>query len=287
MSGVGILVEPTVGEGNFLATIPETYRHLPWVAYDIDPDYAAQARKVAKERSIRSRVECRDTFRLEETAIRRDVAGKTVLAIGNPPWVTNSAQGASLASNLPTKFNRFGLRGLDAMTGKANFDIAEAILLAVLAALSSAAEVRFAFLVKRSVAVKMVKDVLGAPGLLSATFSRIEAQKWFGASVEAGLFQLTFRPASTASTDRLLLADAIGGPFTSTAGLVNGAFVGDLARYAAASAVEARADERLMWRQGVKHDLSKILELQPSASGLVNGLGETVDVEDEILCPIL
>jgi hypothetical protein len=285
MSDVEVLVEPTVGEGSFLATTPSDYRYLPWMAYDIDPDYVAQARKVAKERSIRARVQCKDSFQLDETVLRKDVAGKTVLAIGNPPWVTNAAQGALPASNLPPKFNRFGLRGLDAMTGKANFDIAEAILLAVLAALSSAAEVRFAFLVKRSVAVKMAKDVLGTPGLLSATFSRIEAQKWFGASVEAGLFQLTFQPTSTVSTDRLLIADTLGGPFATTAGLIDGVFVGDLARYAAASAVEARDDDRLVWRQGVKHDLSKVLELQSTDSGLINGFGEKVDIEDEILCP--
>lgn len=55
-----------------------------------------------------------------------------ILILGNPPWVTNSAQGRMEQSNLPPKVNFKGLRGIDALTGKGNFDIAEAITLNML-----------------------------------------------------------------------------------------------------------------------------------------------------------
>jgi hypothetical protein len=286
VSAVDLLIEPTVGEGVFLSTVPDTHRHLPWVAYDIDAGYAARARDVAAKRHLDARIECRDAFGLDQTDLLEDVAGKTVLAIGNPPWVTNAAQAATGSRNLPVKLNRFGLRGLDALTGKANFDIAEAVLLSVLSALSSATEVRLAFLIKRSVAIKMAKDLLGAPGMVAASFSRIEAQRWFGASVEAGLLQLTFRRGSVETTDRMVLADTLGGPFSGAAGIVEGVFAGDLTRYADARAIEVGNGERLVWRQGIKHDLAKILELKPAPAGFINGLDELVDVEEELLCPL-
>jgi hypothetical protein len=284
LSSVDVLVEPTVGEGVFLSTVPDTHRHLPWMAYDIDSDYVERTCEMASRSGLNARIVHKDAFSLGHTDLRRLVSGKTVLAIGNPPWVTNSAQRGALAPNLPTKINRFGLRGLDAKTGKANFDIAEAILLSVLAALSSANEVRFAFLIKRSVAVKMAKDLLGTPGAVAAAFSRIDARKWFGASVEAGLFQLTFKQGSRKSTDRLLLADELGHPFTGAAGIVEGVFTGDLARYSDVRAIEASSGERLMWRQGIKHDLARVLELKLTPEGLINGFNAPVDVEEESLC---
>lgn len=141
-SDIDVLVEPTVGKGIFLSTVPAALQQLAWVAYDIDADYVEAARVVAGKRGLTARIECRDAFSLGDGDLSDDVAGRTVLAIGNPPWVTNSAQGTASSANVPNKVNRFGLRGLDAMTGKANFDIAEAILLSVLSVLSAADQVR-------------------------------------------------------------------------------------------------------------------------------------------------
>jgi hypothetical protein len=285
LTGVDLLVEPTVGQGAFLATSPRAASQLPWIAYDIDATHIEKARKVAAERELDVTIEQRSAFSLDQSDLCRSVAGKSVLAIGNPPWVTSSAQGAVASANVPVKLNLFRLKGLDALTGKANFDIAEAILLSLISALSEAREVRLAFLIKRSVAIKMAKDLLGLPGVVAATFSRIEAQRWFGASVEAGLFQLTFQRDSADTTDRLLLADTLEGPFTGAAGLVGGVFAGDLERYAQAREIEASGDDRLVWRQGVKHDLAKVLELKAAPHGLTNGYNDFVDVEGEVLCP--
>jgi hypothetical protein len=284
-SDVDLIIEPTVGLGVFLTTAPAAARSLPWLAYDVSPDYVDLARIAARSVGIDAVVEQQDAFALDRTFLHADIEDNTVLALGNPPWVTNSAQGGSARPNLPAKWNRFGLTGLDAKTGKANFDIAESILLSVLAALEPAREVRFAFLLKRSVAVKMVKDLLGVPGLVSAGFSRIDAKKWFGASVEAGLFQFTYRPRSAERDARLLLADELGGPTVQEAGIAEGVFIGDLARYERAKAIEAPVGEGLLWRQGLKHDLARVLELKISPDGLVNGFGEVVEVENEILCP--
>lgn len=41
------------------------------------------------------------------------------------------------------------------------------------------------------------------------------------------------------------------------------------------------------WRQGVKHDCSKVMELSVDGSVLKNGQGETVDIEDDIIFPLI
>lgn len=285
-SGIDLLIEPTVGLGAFLGTTPNPLRSTPWLAWDVQPQYVAEARSIAQTNGLVATVEEQDVFHIDRSAIEPRVAGKTVLVIGNPPWVTNSAQAHIDRPNLPSKWNRFGLKGLDAVTGKANFDIGEAVLLSVIATLGSAREIRIALLMKRSVAVKVARDFLGVPGTLAASFSRVDAKRWFGASVEAGLLQVAFAPGSQAATRRLALADQLGGPFTRFAGVRDGLFVEDLDAYAVFDGVEARPGTGLVWRQGLKHDAAKVLELQHSDRGLVNGFGEAVVVEREVLCPL-
>jgi hypothetical protein len=283
LTAVDLCVEPTVGCGAFLATMPAAARRIPWVAFDINQSYVEECRGVAKSLDLPARIEVANAFELTAMQIGGEVAGRTVLAVGNPPWVTNAAQGAA-GPNLPVKHNRFGLRGLDALTGKANFDIAEAVLLTLMATLEDAAEVRLAFLLKRSVAMKMARHLLGAPGTTCISFTRIDAHKWFGASVEAGLFHVTYRPKGKDTTYTVNLSPRLGAKPNVTAGLVDGRFVENLAIYETARSVEANGDPGLAWRQGLKHDLSRVLELKRSSSGaIVNGLGESVDVEQDVL----
>ena len=163
LHGVDVVVEPTVGLGAFISTAPDAARSVPWVAFDINPAYAQASRQVAEAMGVAARVEVGDAFRLAAADVP-EVAGRSVLAIGNPPWITNAAQAQLTVANLPAKRNLFGLRGLDAMTGKANFDVAEAVLLALMAALREAAEMRLAFLLKRSVAMKLARDSARSAG---------------------------------------------------------------------------------------------------------------------------
>src|SRR5258708_39783900 len=58
-----------------------------------------------------------------------------VLLLGNPPWVTNAHLGSMGSRNLPTKSNFHNHSGLDAKTGKANFDISEWMLIRLIEAM--------------------------------------------------------------------------------------------------------------------------------------------------------
>jgi len=80
--------------------------------------------------------------------------------IGNPTWVTNSHQGKKESLNLPSKSNVYHLRGIDALTGKSNFDISEFITISLLKALNGCRG-GISFLLKNSVIRNIIsKQVL-------------------------------------------------------------------------------------------------------------------------------
>ncbi len=286
LTGVDLVVEPTIGLANFAKAASAGARSLPWAAWDINPRYAEAAQAVLSNSGICGKVEVKNVFDLKSADLGNRIDGKTVLVIGNPPWVTSAGQGGSGSPNLPRKWNRFGLRGLDAITGKANFDIAEAVLLSVAAALKNAHQIRFALLVKRSVAMKVARDFLGSAGVDRVRFTRIDAKRWFDVSVEAGLLELSITK-DRASSVSIELRDEFGDEVSTMAGVAsNGAFVENLDTYEAARAVEAIGGDNFDWRQGLKHDLTKVLELRQGSDGFVNGFDEVVDVEPDIISPL-
>ena len=289
LDGVDLIIEPTIGLGGFARAAPADAVAREWLAWDVNSSYVEAARGVFVERGIVGSVEVLDIFDLAPQTLAREVAGKVVLAVGNPPWVTNAGQGhlaGHAGQNLPAKNNRFGLKGLDALTGKANFDIAEAILLALIDSFGAAKEVRLAFLVKRSVATKLARQLLGREGVISARFSSIDARKSFGAAVEAGLFSLTIIPNDRRVESTMDIRREIGSEASSAAGFLGGIFVEDIHAYAEAENIEAHSGQHLGWRQGLKHDLSKVLELRRTDGGFQNGFGEDVEVEPDIMAPL-
>lgn len=282
---VDAVIEPTVGTGSFLRAAPVESRRLPWRCFDLSPQHVATTIETARRLGFgdASIIE-KDAFALSPADFAHLSPDTRVLAVGNPPWVTSAGQAAASQVNLPEKRNRFGLKGLEALTGRANFDIAEAVLVTLLEALRAHSEVHLAFLMKRSAALRLARQLLGRPGYERFCFASIETRRHFGVGVEAGLLQFR-RTATESSTNRVLLATRLGAAASSHAGLVAGHFVEDLEAYKSVAHLEARGNA-LVWRQGIKHDVARVLELKRRADGrLVNGYGELVDIEEESLYP--
>lgn len=281
---VNAIIEPTVGAGAFLQTAPDLLLKRRWICLDLNASYLDESQEIVRSRGFTNvHIEQRNAFDLSADLFSDLDPRQPLLAIGNPPWVTSAGQGGFAVQNLPKKSNgRFGLMGLDAMTGKANFDIAEAILLRLLDAVAEFHDVRFAFLVKRSVAMKLCRRLLGTASELS--FARIDAKAHFDAGVDAGLFVLRRTSDGRSVTSHVDIASEIGGHTIRRAGFKNDRFVEDLDSHAGSAHLEAT--DPVPWRQGVKHDASKVLELTPTDGKLVNGFGEAVAIEREALCPL-
>ena len=183
------VLEPTCGKGSFLKAATVAFPQCVNIqGYDINPDYVAEASTVEK-----AEVHCVDFFQMDWSLVL-DGLPEPILVIGNPPWVTNSAMGLLKGTNLPPKSNFLHLKGLDAMTGKSNFDISEWMLLHLMEQLSGRHGI-LAILCKTAVARKVISHAWKHKLSMSqVALYRIDAAKYFDASVDAGLLVCFFQP---------------------------------------------------------------------------------------------
>ena len=276
-----LVLEPTFGLGSFLTTMPEgcTAEVLGW---EIHGDYhEAAAAKVAAQPSTTFRLLHGDILQASSADIGVPRSA-SLLVIGNPPWVTNAEQSILGGKNTGPKRNVKALSGLDALTGKANFDLSEAIILHIIAMVQDYLSVQFALLTKFTVLRNLLSFIGYVPRVGDFEFHRIDAQRYFGAAVDAGL--LKFRLADDIATARTCAVyDDIAGRKVGDIGLVGNRLVYDIGTYERLSFMESQARVHYVWRQGVKHDLRDVFELTESADGLRNRRGELVDVEPEVL----
>ena len=276
------VLEPTCGRGAFLVAAAAAFPAAKLVGFDVSAEYVEAARESLNGRA---EVEVADFFRVNW---ERVVAGlpDPILILGNPPWVTSSALGVLDAANHPIKTNFKNLSGLDAMTGKSNFDISEWMLLRLLHAASDR-DVTIAMLCKSSVARKVMERVAAENWCLQGSVHAIDAKTHFAAAVDAVL--LTLRRANVVPTSRDLLWAVHAGinalvP-SKHMGVVDGRLCSDVAAFLKTRALEGTSE--IEWRSGIKHDCARIMELEITEGGLVNGLGENVTLERDYVFPLL
>lgn len=279
-----VVLEPTCGEGAFLAAASRRFPRARLVGFDINADYVDRAR--ARLPAERSSLTARDFF---QTPWERVVSGlgDPLLVVGNPPWVTSAALGALGAHNLPPKTNEGRLSGMDARTGKSNFDISEWMIRRLLEALG---ERRFtlAMLCKAKVARRLMEHVATSGAALYGEVRAIDARLHFGAAVDAVLLVLKRGTLgrSAESPVRWGVYDALGSAAPRRImGVVEGRLCSDLGAYARTRSLEGASG--VAWRSGLKHDCSDVMELDRDGGRMRNGLGEAVDVEAEHVFPLL
>lgn len=284
------ILEPTCGEGAFLEAAASLFPRALLVGHEISAPYARRARTTLTRAGVspdRARIHVGDFFQIDWERVIGELP-QPVLVTGNPPWVTNAGVGALRGTNLPPKENAAGLKGLDARTGKSNFDVSEWMILRLLEALGDR-RATLAMLCKSVVARRIIEHVARrgmavAPGGLW----KIDAAGHFDAAVDAVLFVCeTGRRNVDAS------ANATWPVFTSldahdasaAIGVRGGVLVADAERYTRTLHLAGTCEPE--WRSGIKHDCARVMELDRSAAGWVNRMGERVDVEDAFLFPLL
>ncbi|MDI6804374.1 MAG: SAM-dependent methyltransferase [Bacteroidota bacterium] len=213
--------------------------------------------------------------------------GQEILVLGNPPWVTNSELSTLNSTNIPTKGNFKSHNGLDAITGKGNFDIGEYIILMMLNAFSDRSGC-LAMLAKNSVIKNVLQDLPNTTYPISNIVAlKFDAKLHFNASVDASLFRCNFG-SRKAGQDRLTCKVAsLVSPQSveSEFGWVGNKFVSNIAAYQETQSYDGSSP--FVWRQGVKHDCSKILELDLVEGKYRNGFNDFVDIEDDLVFPLV
>ena len=280
------VLEPTCGRGAFVGSAAKQFpRAESIVGYDINDDYLAAA-GAANDTALDRRVALRhgDFFKVKwENVVTK--AGEPWLIIGNPPWVTSAELGSIQSENLPEKSNFHGRAGIEAITGKSNFDISEWMLLRYLEWLEGASGI-IAVLCKTAVARKILLHSWkkNAP-VASARIYKIDALTHFGAAVDACFFVLEVKPGSRVLTCDMF--DSIDAEVPShTAGFHDGHVINDVPTFNKFRHLLG-PETHYIWRSGVKHDCSKVMELMTTPVGYRNGLDEIVDIEDTIVLPFL
>lgn len=277
------ILEPTCGRGAFIAAAAASFPDAEsFIGIDINRGYLA-SNIATNGRAVELRHG--NFFNLDWASVVTN-AGEPWLIIGNPPWVTNSNLGAIESDNVPVKSNFHGRQGIEAITGKSNFDISEWMILRYLDWLKGGVGT-IAVLCKTTVARKILLHIWKKSGSLrAARIYKINALEHFGAAVDACFFVLEIAPnAQTLTCDIFETLDAE--TCSRTIGFLEGQIVSDLAAFNEYRNLLGPED-RYVWRSGIKHDCSRVMELTSTISGRYqNGLGETVTLEDALLFPML
>jgi len=247
------ILEPTCGTGTLLAAAAALHPRAHLRGHDLDPDHL----RIAAAQLPHASLHTSDFFTTNWPEILR-ATKPPLLLLGNLPWVTSAGLGKLGATNHPIKDNTSTrLRGLDARTGRSNFDISEWMLQQLLTSIGDS-PTTVAFLCKTAVAHKLIRHCAErAAPVTPLGLWHIDAAAHFGASVDAVLFACTLHLAAPHHLWPVYPDLAATTP-TSHLSVVDGHLVHDLAAYQRTRALAGACTPA--WRSGVKHDCAEIFE---------------------------
>ncbi|MCG3253426.1 MAG: methyltransferase [Candidatus Heimdallarchaeota archaeon] len=291
-----IIIEPTFGTGNFILSAPKFFKNIKLI-YGVEiqkPHLWSSAFKIIRnmlsqeipnENRYKIKLIHDDVFKHEFNLEISNEKESTILVVGNPPWVTISELSSLNSNNLPPKSNIKGFKGIDALTGKSNFDITETIIVKMMRIFSKF-QGKIAFLCKNTVVRNILKETINS----NLSISNIRAlsfntKEYFGKACNASLLVADL---TSNKSDTFCTIGKIEEPnkIIKKIGWHNNQFVSDIKKYKSHSQFEGRFP--IDWRQGIKHDCASVLELRLISDGkLINKNNDVVDVEEELVYPLL
>ena len=277
-----VIIEPTCGLGNVLLTAFNLFHPYKAIGIEINNTYCEALKEQVKGNN-NFLILNNDIFASFDT-LKQEVNNENIyLFIGNPPWVTNSELSSIESINLPKKSNIKNLRGIEAITGKSNFDITEYIIIRLLEEFKQLKSV-FAFLCKTSVARNILKYSWKNDINYNAAFIYpIDSKKYFNAAVDACYFIID--ATKKEKNNECKVYDSIEKKnYNNTIGLYQDTMIVNKDSFKSHNYL---GKSNYIWRNGIKHDCSKVMEFDIIGSTLVNGYKEVVDIEDNLLFPLL
>lgn len=285
------VLEPTCGKGNFLlASIKQSKKLKKVVGVEIYQPYVWETKFKILEYFLSTKDNSKpeidiihaNAFDFSYENIAKSTLDLKTLIIGNPPWVTNSELGSIDSKNLPQKSNFKNHSGFEAITGKGNFDIGEYISLIMLRCFDKH-NGAFAFLIKNSVVKNLIQYQQQNKFRISQSEKlNIDSKKEFNVSVNACLFltQLNREPEFMCTEYDFYTRNKL-----TTFGWYKDKFVYSVQDYNKSSIVDGKS--KFVWRSGVKHDCSKVMELIQVNGNFKNALGEEINLENDLTYGLL
>lgn len=285
------LLEPTCGKGNFILVAINLFKTLKKViGVEIYKPYIWETKFKILNYFLANRTGPKpeidiihgNTFEYSYKDLAKETKNLKTLVIGNPPWITNSELGSINSKNLPDKSNFKKHNGLEAITGKGNFDIGENISLLMLRNFQNH-DGMFAFLIKNAI----IKNIIYDQKVNKFNFNKseklnIDTKKEFNVSVNASLFLTNFNNAPDYICREL---DFYNKNHLTTFGWYNDKFVYSIRDYDNTNTIDGKS--RFIWRSGVKHDCSKVMELEKENGHYINSFGERIKLESNLVYGLL
>lgn len=288
---VEFVLEPTCGKGTFILSSIKTYKNLKkivgievYLPYVWETKFNILSYYLENLNDIKPEIEIlhANVFDYDFAEMSLRTIHLNTLIIGNPPWVTNAELGTVNSQNLPIKSNFKGHNGFDAITGKGNFDIGEYISLLILNAFQNHGG-NFAFLIKNSVVKNIIYDQpRNKYKIGNCEMLNIDAKSEFNASVHASLFISSLNASSENSCKEYNFYD---NSFITNFGWNNNKFVYSMDNYGDTNFIDGKFP--YIWRSGVKHDCSKIMEFESFDSNYKNAIGDEFKIEDDLVFSLL
>lgn len=281
------VVEPTCGKGTFLLSAAQTFASAQkLIGVDINDNHLNDLKIKVADIDERKRISIvlGDFFAFDWNELLSTLP-EPILIVGNPPWVTSAELGLLQSRNLPQKSNFQVRRGYDAITGKSNFDISEWMLLKHFEWLKEKRGI-IAMLCKTAVARKTLYHAWKNDFPISlAHMYLIDARKYFGASVDACFF-VVFLHGETASKDCLIYQNLTDNHPSHPIGFHDNLMLSNAEKYERLRHLKG-TDCSYTWRSGIKHDCSKVMEIERCGESYKNGFGELIKLENDYIYPLL
>lgn len=282
-----VIVEPTCGVGSFILSSLETFeKSKSVVGYEIKESYLTKLVESVKTYKAENKVKVKhgDFFNIDWRKELITLEGE-LLVIGNFPWVTNSVIASIGGTNLPIKSNFLKYGGFDSISGKANFDISEWMLIEVMSWFENR-KGAIAMLVKTTVARKILSYAQHQKtNLVSSYIIKIDAKKEFNTHVDACLLVMILDHSSENFDYDYEVFDSFDSTYSYTVGHRNGFTISNLRSFNKYLYLLGSSPKK--WRSGVKHDCSIVMELTRVQDKYKNGFGEVVNLENDYIYPLL
>ena len=271
------IIEPTCGKGSFLQE-SLIFPNATIYGIEINSKYCKISRSISHKRI---HVLNKNILGLKISSLVT-IKGK-LLIVGNPPWVTNSHLSVLGSDNVPKKNNMKGLRGIDAITGSSNFDICECIIIQLIEEFKHT-DSTIAMICKTSVARNIFKYLNQQKVFFSkCEILTIDAKVVFNVSVDACVLvvQLSSKKCNSDTCE----VKSFDNPTKIERILLykNNFVYNNISK----KALRYEGRSCFEWRQGVKHDCSKVMELSLIDGKFYNGEDELVDIENDIVYPLV
>jgi len=282
-----ITIEPSCGKGSFVCATCKLFTNTVIYAFDINQNYINIAQKQCQNCGNFIRFKAADFFKYNWKSFFKNIdVRKELLIIGNPPWITNSELGSINGKNIPIKKNFDKNKGIEAITGKANFDISEWIILQYLQWMQNR-NGTIAQLCKFSVARKIINHIEKNNMNYKGDIYLIDAQKEFNVSVKACL--LVIKP--TLNKKNFFIYKTINSKKPlHVVKRHNDIIVRNIEIFDKWNKflLTNKKKSPYIWRTGIKHDCAKVMELEYLGNNnYKNGFNEVFVLEDNYIYPLL